>query len=70
MINPIFRSFGVQLFFDNKNVYRYYYRLDLGFEVLVRSPKDGMEIDFFEHILRPEKLDRSNIFTIKKLKDI
>lgn len=62
MINPIFRSNGVQLFFDEENVYRYYYRLDLGKKIIIVSPKDKMRIDFFEHIIEPEDLEESRVF--------
>ncbi len=62
MINPIFRSNGVQLFFDEENVYRYYYRLELGKKILVVSPKEKMRIDFFEHIIEPEDLEESKVF--------
>ena len=62
MINPIFRSNGVQLFFDDKNVYRYYHRLDLDKKIIIVSPKQGMKIDFFEHIIEPENLEESRVF--------
>jgi hypothetical protein len=62
MINPIFRSNGVQLFFDDNNIYRYYYRLDLNKKIIIVSPKQGMKIDFFEHIIEPENLDQSQVF--------
>lgn len=65
MISPVFRSFGVQLFFDENNVYRYYFRLGLDFNVIVVSPKSGMEIDFFEHVITPEKLTESYVFLEK-----
>jgi hypothetical protein len=64
MINPIFRTFGMQLFFDKQNVYRYYYNLDIGFSVLIISDKKGMKIDFFEHIIHPEDLSFSYVYTI------
>src|SRR3989344_6250834 len=65
IVNPIFRSFGFQLFFDDKHVYRYYYRLDLNQKIIVVSLKEGMKIDFFEHIINPENLDRSQIYIDK-----
>ena len=65
MINPIFRSMGVQLFFDDEKVYRYYYRLDLNQKIIIASSKEGMKIDFFEHIINPEDLDASQIYVEK-----
>ncbi len=62
MVNPIFRSNGVQLFFDDENVYRYYYRAELNKGIIVVSSKKGMRIDFFEHIIEPENLEESQIF--------
>lgn len=68
MINPIFRTFGVQLFFDNKNVYRYYHRLDLDFNIIIVSSKEEMQIDFFEHIIKSENLDYSQVYIEKDSK--
>lgn len=62
MVNPIFRSFGVQLFFDEKYAYRYYYRTGLDFNVVIKSPKEGMVVDYFEHIISPENLDSSKVY--------
>ncbi len=65
MINPIFRSNGIQLFFDENNVYRYYYGLELDKNIIIVSPKKNMKIDFFEHIIEPENLEESQIFIEK-----
>ncbi len=62
MVNPIFRSNGVQLFFDDNSVYRYYHRLALNKKIIIISPKQDMKIDFFEHIIEPENLDQSQVF--------
>ncbi len=62
MVNPIFRSFGVQLFFDKKYAYRYYYRTGLDFNVVIKSPKEGMAVDYFEHVISPENLDSSKVY--------
>ena len=62
MVNPIFRSFGFQLFFDENYVYRYYYRTGLDFNIVVKSPKGEMEVDYFEHVIVPENLDSSKIY--------
>lgn len=70
MTNPIFRSNGVQLFFDENNVYRYYYRLELDKNIIIVSPKKNMKIDFFEHIIEPENLGESQIYIEKKGKII
>ncbi len=65
MVNPIFRSFGVQLFFDDAYVYRYYHRTGLDFNVVVKSLKEGMAVDYFEHIMNPEDLDSSKVYVEK-----
>ena len=65
MVNPIFRSFGVQLFFDKVNVYRYYYRTNLDYNLIIASPKKDMKIDFFEHIIKSENLDKSKVYVEK-----
>ncbi len=62
MVNPIFRSNGVQLFFDDEKVYRYYYRIDLNKSIIIVSLKKNIKIDFFEHIIEPENFEESQIF--------
>lgn len=65
LVNPIFRVFGMEIFADDKTVYRYYYNIGLDFEVLVISPRSNFHADFFEHVFVPEDLLNSSIYKIE-----
>jgi hypothetical protein len=66
--NPIFRAFGMQFFANDKKVYRYYYNIALNFEILVVSNRKEFLVDFFEHVLVPEDLSDSVVYSIKENK--
>ena len=65
MRNPVFRALGTQYFFRGDNVYRYYFDVGLDQELLLITKKDGLHIDYFEHVLQPENLTEASLYLIK-----